>query len=89
MYLEGPPVILSCVFNVPYWWEMGEDVEMVFLIEERELGCSRVKAQQRLGGVFSNKRKMWLEMEQVRTGRAEVDVGQQEGRAVSSEEFLI
>ena len=89
VYLEGPPVRLSCVFNVPYWWEMGEDVEMVFLIEERELWCSRVKAEQRLGGVFSNKRKMWLEMKQVRTGKAEVDVGQQEGRAVSSEEFLI
>ena len=42
-----------------------------------------------MGGIFSNKRKMWLEMEQVRTGRAEVDVGQQEGRAVSAEEFLI
>ena len=51
VYLEGPPVRLSCVFNVPYWWEMGEDVEMVFLIEERELWCSRVKAEQRLEDV--------------------------------------
>lgn len=57
VYLEGPPVRLSCVFNFPFWWEMGENIEMVLLIEERELGCWRVKAEQRVGWCFQQQKE--------------------------------
>lgn len=36
---------------------MGENIEMVLLIEERELGCSRVKAEQRVGWRFQQQKE--------------------------------